>query len=115
MAAIPADDAQDLRAYSFCVLQGSHQIRADVLFEIATTDREHEHKIVGAQAANPQPTLKHCFPTFIVHARREFGNIVGGRVGLHAGDLAEIVHGVGSVGCAASYAKNKQASAGSAR
>ena len=94
---------ENLRAYSSCVLQSGHQVGADILFEIAATDREHEHKIVRAQAADPQPSFEHRCPTFIVYPRRQFGHIVGGRVGFDARDLAEIVHGMRGVGRAASY------------
>ena len=111
VAAIPADNAKDFRAHSFCVLQGSHKIRADILFEIAATHREYEHKVLGAQAAHAQPSLKHCCPTFIVHPRREFRHIVGGRVGFDPRDLAEIVHGMGSIGGTASHTQDEQAPA----
>ncbi len=70
VAAVAANDAEDFRAYGFCVLQGSHQIGADILFEIAATHRKHEHKIVGAQAADSQPGLEHGCPTFVVHPGR---------------------------------------------
>ena len=47
-------------------------------------------------------------PAFVVRARRQFGNIVGGRVGFEAADLAEIVHGVAGIAGAAADAENEQ-------
>jgi len=107
VAAIPTDNAQDFRADGFCILQGSHQIRADIFFEIATTDGEHEYEIVRAQATHAKPSLEHSCPTFIVGSRREFRHIVGRGVSLDARDFSKIVHGMGSVGCAASDAKDE--------
>src|SRR5258706_12144602 len=66
VAAIPADDAQNFRADGFCILQGSHQIGADIFFEVATADGEHEYEIVRAQAAHAKPSLEHSCPTFII-------------------------------------------------
>ena len=61
-AAVAADDAQNFRADSFCILQGSHQVGADIVFKIATADREHEHEIVGAQATDAQPSSRRRLP-----------------------------------------------------
>ena len=33
----------DLRAHALGILQGRHQIRADVLFQVAAAHREHQH------------------------------------------------------------------------
>jgi hypothetical protein len=112
VAAVSADDAQDFRPHSFCVLQSSHQIGADISCAIAATDRKDEHEIVRAQAADAQPGLEHGCPAFVVGSRRQFRDVVRWRVGFDPCYFAEIVHRVRSVGGAAAHTKDEQASAG---
>src|SRR5258706_4764932 len=94
VTAIPADNAQDFSADGFCILKSSHQIGADIFFEIAPTNGEHEYEIIRAQAADSQPALEHRFPPFIIRSRSEFRNIVCRGVRLYSGDFSKIVHGV---------------------
>src|SRR5579871_2253065 len=114
MAAVAADDSGDMRALGLGVLDGADQVGADLLFEVAAADGENEQRIGGAQPADPQPGFEDAGPAFVIGAGGQFGDVVGGRVGLKAADFAEIVDSVGSVGGAAPDAENEQTAAGGA-
>ena len=60
------------------------------------------------EPAAAQPLDEHAGPAFVVGAGGEFGDVVGGRVALEAGDLAEIIHGVRGVGGAAADAEDER-------
>ena len=61
--------------------------------------------------AAAQPVGVAGFPSVVVDARGELGNIVGGRVALDAGDFAEVVDGVAGVARAAAYAEEEDTAA----
>src|SRR5277367_6168995 len=91
VSAVAPDDPEYFCAGCSCILQSSHQIWADIFFQIPATDREHEDQIVRSQTADSQPAFKHRGPAFIVGSSREFRYVVGRSVGLDASDLAEII------------------------
>ncbi len=46
VAAVSPDDACDFSPHRFRVLKRSHQIRADILFQVAAANRKYEHAIL---------------------------------------------------------------------
>lgn len=89
--AIASDDAKNTQTPRFGQIEGMNDIRADVLLEIATADRENEHRIPFGGSAALQPRLEHAFPPFVVGSRGQLGNIVRRGVGFDPAELAEIV------------------------
>jgi hypothetical protein len=66
------------------------------------------------QAAGAEPGFEHCGPPFVVGAGGQFADIVGGGVGLDAGEFAEIVDGVGRIGGTATDPQDEEPSTGGA-
>ena len=64
-----------------------------------------------AQPAALQPGDEHRLPALVVGARRQLRHVVGRRVGLEAGELAEVVDGVRAVAGAAADAEEEQPAA----
>src|ERR1700685_4521368 len=114
VASVAADDADDFCADGFGVLERGDEIGADVLFEIAAADGEDQEQVVGAEAAGAQPAVEDRGPAFIVGSGGEVRDVGGGGVGFDAGNFAEVVDGVGSVGGAAADAEDEEASSGDA-
>ena len=54
VAAVAPDDADDLRADLPGVLQRRHQVRADVLLEVAAAHREHERCASSVRSRLPR-------------------------------------------------------------
>jgi hypothetical protein len=83
-------------------------VRADVLRQVAAADREHQHRILVVRPTGSQPRGEHGVPTLVVGARGEFRDVVGGRIGFDAAELAEIVDRVAAVAGAAADAEQEQ-------
>src|SRR4051794_40224563 len=62
VATIAPDYAEHLEAALLRLLERCHDIRADVLLQIATPDREHEYCIVLVRPARAQPSREHRVP-----------------------------------------------------
>src|ERR1700683_2224513 len=105
-SAVPPDDADDFAANLFGELQGRDEVRADLFFKSAAADGENKDGVAGAKLTDAKPVLEDAGPAFVVRAGSQFGDVVGGGVGLDAGDFAEIVDGVRSVGGAATDAED---------
>ena len=58
VASVATDDAVDLRADRARIVERVHEVRADVLFEIAAADAEDENGILWPQATDAEPALK---------------------------------------------------------
>ena len=56
VATVAPDDSQNFRADTLCVLQSSHQIGADILFDITAADRQNQNGIALLQAVVPAPS-----------------------------------------------------------
>src|SRR5712691_5982360 len=97
------------RAYFLGVFQGTNDVRAYVPFQVATTYRKNKDHVGHAQATHHQPIDKYSFPSVVVHASRQFGNIVGGCVGFDARNLSEIIYSVRCMTGTAADAEKKQA------
>ena len=63
-----------------------------------------------ADAARLQPLDEHGGPPLVVGARRELGDVVGGRIGLDPDELAEVVHRVGAAARASADAEEEEPS-----
>src|SRR6266850_804149 len=111
IAAVTPNDAHDLGADGLCMLQGHHEIGADVLFEIAATDRKNKNSVLGEQFADLQPFHEDCGPALVIGARRQFRHVVGWRVAFDADDLAEIIYGMGAVAGTPADAEEEDSSA----
>ena len=76
-----ANHAANGRAHGLRVPQRGNQIRADLFFEVAAAHREHQHAILGAEAADAQPRFEHRRPSFVVGAGSQLGDVVCRAVG----------------------------------
>src|SRR5262249_26879825 len=85
-----------------------HEVHRDVLLLVAASDREDQHAVLVMDPAALEPVGEAAVPTFIVDARGELADVVGGRVGLKAADLAEVVHRMASVAGAATDAEDEE-------
>ena len=112
VAAIAADDADDAGADGLRLVQRGHEVRADVLLDVAAADREHaaprRAPPGGWSAATRRRPMAQ--PSSLVRAVSS-DDVVGRRVGLDADDLPEVVDGVRGVGGAAADAQDEQPSA----
>jgi len=97
VSAVPAHDAQNGCAGLLGVPHRVDDVAADVLFQIAATDGEHQDRVPGAQAAALQPIDKAALPTVVIDPSGQLRHVVRGRVGFHAADLAEVVDGMSGV------------------
>ena len=77
----------------------------------AAADREHQHGVARADPRALQPAGEAGLPAFVVGARGQLGNIVGGRVGFEAAQLAKVVDRVAGVPGRAADAQDEQTSA----
>jgi len=105
---IPAHDSDNAGANGSRVFQSLDQVGAHVLPQIAATDGEYQNGIFLPQAATGQPSFENASPTFVIRAGGQLRYVVSGRVGFHARDLTEIVHGMRCVGRASSYSENEK-------
>jgi len=111
VSSVAADDSED-RATSFLrELQCAHQVRTDIFFKAAAAYRQHEDRVFFVESASLEPLGKNGGPSIIVGARRQLGDVIGGRVGFDSCELAKIVYRMRSIGRAASHAKNEQSAA----
>ena len=92
-------------------MNGADEIRADVFLQIAAADGKNQQAVLRVQPAAFKPLGKNRRPAFVVGARGQFGNVVGGRISLESADFAEIVDSVAGVGRAAADAEDEQPSA----
>src|SRR5215471_4714543 len=106
--AVAAYDSEDDCAHFLRATKSADQVRAYVALLVSSTHRQNKDCVIPAQAATEQPIAVRCLPAVIVDARGEFGDIIGRRVALDAGELAEIVDRMRSVGCAATNAKKEK-------
>lgn len=107
-SAISTDDADDLASNLSGELQGRHQVRADLFFEIAAPDGKDENCVAVVELADTKPTLEDSGPTLVVGASSQFGNVIGGGVGLDAGDFAEVVDDARGVRGAAADSEDEE-------
>ena len=108
VSTISTHDSQNRCANFFGVLEGRHQIRADIFLEISSPDRKHHERVFRLQPASFQPFDENRRPTFVVRPGSQFGYVVGRRVGLDPGDLSKVVYGVRRVCRAAADTQEKQ-------
>lgn len=106
-SAVATHHAANLGSNFFRILQGAHEICADVPLCIATANRKDEDQIRCAQLAATQPIGIHRIPTLVVGSRRELRYIVAGRVCLDIGNLPEVANRMGSMSGSASDSKKK--------
>src|SRR5207249_8792973 len=92
------------------VFQGSHDIRANLLFKVAASNREDKNRVLLLELTHAQPIFKHSRPSFVIGAGSQFRNIIGGGIRFEAHNFPEIVYGMRSVRGAASHAENKKTS-----
>ena len=74
----------------------------------SAADRENEKRVVGLELADLQPLGEDRFPAFVVGSCRQLGDVVRRRIGLDAGELAEIIHRMRAVSRAAADAQKEQ-------
>ena len=86
------------------MLDGPHEIDADIPFRIAAAHGEDQHAVACDQAAYLEPVRIRGLPPLVVDPRRQLGHIVGGRVGFQPDDLPEVVDGVGGIAGASAHA-----------
>lgn len=115
VAAVASNDAENTGAGRAGDAERSDEIEADAAFSIAAADGENKHGVAGADVAAGEPVGVAGVPAVVVDASRELGDVVGRRVGLDAGDLAEVVDGVAGVACAPADAEEEDASTAVAR
>jgi len=114
-AAVLADDAVDLGADRLGELEREHEVHRDVLLAVAAAHGEDEDGVARREARDLEPLGEARVPALVVDARRELGDVVRGRVGLEAADLAEVVDGVARVTRRAAHAEDEEAPARVAR
>src|ERR1035441_8476101 len=93
-AAVSPDNAEYARADLFRVFERADQVGADLLGQIPSAYGEHEDHVPGLELAHSPPVYEHAGPAIVVGSGREFRDVVGGRIGLDAGDLPEIIDGM---------------------
>ncbi len=108
MTTVAADDAKYAGSALLGEIDRFDNIRADVALAVAAADREHENGVLRADSADLQPPGEDRFPTLIISARGQFGNVVGGAIGFDAAQFAEVVDRVAAVSGAAADAEQKQ-------
>ena len=111
VTAVAAYDADDFCSNRLRIFQRGNQVRAYVLRNISAAHGENQQQIIGPQAAGAQPAIEDRTPAFIVSARGKLRHVIGGCVSLDAGDFAEIVDGVRSIGGASAHPENEQSAA----
>ena len=94
VTAVPADDADNGRAYGFRVIQCRNDIPADITLDAPATDRKHQNRIALVEPADLQPIREYRLPPLVIGPRSEFRNIVGGSIGFDSSKLSEVVHGM---------------------
>ena len=109
---VATDHADDFSAHLTGVLQGAHQIRGDVADQVAAADGEHQEAVGRAQPRSAEPFDKDGLPSLIVRPGGQFRNVVGRRIGLEPGDLAEVIDGMRRIGRAAAHAEDEEPAAG---
>jgi hypothetical protein len=110
VASIASDDAADRCPNLESVFKGTDQVCADVLSGIAAADGENEYHVVLIQPGTAKPIGVTRIPALVVHASREFRDVVGRSVSLDMRDFSKITHGMGSMSGAATYTKEEEPS-----
>src|SRR5512132_3925858 len=104
---VSANDPHDLSAHGLSVFQRSDTVYADPSFRVSASHREYKYSILPFQLAATEPVAIRGLPTIVVDSGRQFRNIVGGCVTLHSCNLAEVIHGMRRVPCAAAYSQEE--------
>ena len=89
IAAVAADNTENLKVPRFGFLQGLDQIGANVTLQVATTNGKHEDCVSLVGAAHFEPLRKDGAPALVVRARGQLGYIVRGRIALYTAQLAK--------------------------
>src|SRR5215472_13947142 len=106
---VASDDATDSGSNFACVTQGRDQVGADVVFRVSAADGKNKDRVLGPQVTPLQPVLVGGLPAIVVDARRQFRNIIGGRVALDVRDLSEVVNRVRGMSRTSAYSEKKDA------
>ncbi len=110
-SAIAPHDAENMRAGFGRRFQRADDVDRYVLLAAAAAHGEDQHAVARADARTLQPGGEAGVPTFVVGAGGELGDVVGGRVGFKAAQLAKIVDRVTGVSGRAADAQDEQAPA----
>ena len=89
----------------FAIDQKSGGQRVDAAIKLGGLVVAHEDAVIHAE---PGDEGLDRVPTFVVGPGGQLGDIVGRGIGLDAGNLAKVVHGVGAVGRAAADAEEEK-------
>ena len=107
IAAVAADDANDLGPHLPGIIERRYQVGADIFLGAAAANRKNTQHVARLEPADFEPLHKDGCPAFVVGARGQLGDVIGRRVGLDAGQLPKIIDGVRAVGGAAADAQEK--------
>ena len=107
-SAVAADDGADPGAHRLGVLERPHQVDAHLPHQVAPAHREHEHAVARAQPAHLEPVGKRGVPAVVIDAGGQLRYVVGGRIGLEARDLPEVVHRVRGIARATADAQHEE-------
>ena len=110
VTSVAADNSTNRGSHLLSVFQRAHQVGAYVVFCIAAADGKNEDHIFFAQAGAAEPVRITGVPAFVVHACGEFGDIIGGGVGLDLGDFAEIADCMRGMTSSSSHTEKKEPS-----
>ena len=108
---VASDNPDNRRASRSRKLDDGHEIRTDARLAAAAADGEHEHAVTRGEPAGPQPAHQRLVPPVVIDAGGELGDVVRRRVGLEAGELAEVADRVRRVRGAAAVADDEQPAA----
>src|SRR5581483_10054397 len=96
--------AADLAA----ALDRGHEVHRNRAAAGPAADAEGKQSIIHAESGDRQPFGECGFPSIIVGARSQFGDVIRGRVALDRTQLPEVVDCMRGVTCASTNAKDEQ-------
>ena len=108
VATVAPDNAQHLEPAQLGLLQSGDDVRADIALQIPAADRQHQHRVRTVGPADLEPAGKDRVPSLVVGSGREFGDVVGRRIGLDAAKLAKIIDRMAAIARTASHAQKEQ-------
>src|SRR4051794_11792971 len=88
IATVSSDNSHDSRTDTLGMLESEHEVRTNILFQIATADGHYEDRVIRVEAADLEPLGKNSLPTLVVSTRSQLRDIVGRRISLDSDDLA---------------------------